>query len=731
MPAAVAWLSAAILVAGSSPTAAAVAVVAVVVCVAARRRWPAVALAAVCVALIGATCAWRLGLRESAPLRSWANDRMSVTMQGRVTADPRPFHRFGHESAVIRLDAQRTTSGPDTLSGHDAVLAFLPDGGRDLWVGRVVTLQGRLAPPVHDPSESDLAATLDVARRSVAGPAPWWWSAAQRVRQGVRDAVANAPPESRALVPALVDGDDRDISDRLDEEFRRSGMTHLLAVSGTNLTIVLAMVMAAATATGVSRRWRIVVGAVAVTGFVLVARPDPSVVRAAAMGVVGLAALQVGGRGGLRALTVAVVALLFLDPWLSRAPGFMLSVAATAGILWGVPPLAERLGRWMPRWCALVVAVPLAAQLACTPIIAVLAHQVSVVAVFANVLAAPLVAPATIAGLAGGLLDLVSEPLAQVVGATAALFAEGIILVARHGASLGGAAVPWRGSGWLLAAVVVGVAWVLWRCSDRPHVVVGVALGLGFALVRPPQWGWPPPGWVMVTCDVGQGDATVINTGGRSALLIDTGPDPMAVDLCLKRLHVRRLVAVVTTHEHADHVDGWSGARRGREVGPAIRGPSSPRGVLVARGDTMAVGDLRADVLWPPPGRAAPDRDDGTAMNSSSVVLMVRVRGLRLLLAGDLETEAQECIVASGVPLAADVLKFPHHGSGRQSVRFLDAVGARIATISVGVDNDYGHPVPGAFRMLRAAGTDWRRTDLDGDIAIAVRDGRLVVVTRH
>jgi competence protein ComEC len=547
----------------------------------------------------------------------------------------------------------------------------------------------------------------------------------------VRHAVEDAPPDSRALVPALVDGDDREVSDGLAEDFRRSGLTHLLAVSGTNLTIVLALLIAVANGAGVSRRWRVAVGFLAVTGFVLVARPDPSVVRAAAMGLVGLSALQVGGRGGLRALSVAIVALLFLDPWLSRAPGFVLSVAATAGILCGVPPLAARFARWMPRWCATVLAVPLAAQLACTPIIAILAQQVSIVAIFANVLAAPLVAPATVAGLAGGLLDLVSGALAHVPGATAALFAECIIAVARHGASFAGAAVPWRGPGWLLAILVVVVGLLVHRFADRPPVIIGVAVGVSLALVSPPQRGWPPPGWVMVACDVGQGDATVVNTGGHSALLVDAGPDPLAIDLCLKRLKVKRLLAVVLTHAHADHVDGLPGASRGRTMGPVISGPSGDRGQVVATGDRLRAGPASADVLWPPPGAAKPDPDDGTAMNSSSVVLMVRVRGLRMLLAGDVETEAQERIVASGMPLAADVLKFPHHGSGRQSPRFLQAVHARIATISVGADNDYGHPAGRAFHMLRAVQTDWRRTDLAGDIAIAVRDGRLVVVTRH
>jgi competence protein ComEC len=726
----VAWTAAGLLVGAPSEVSVITAIAAVVVVALAQGRWRDVALAAACIALVSGSCAWRVGVRESSPMREWADRRAAVVMEGRVTADPRLFQRFGDGSAAVRLDALRTTveeaGGRTTITGHDPVLAFVRGRASDLWVGQLVIVRGRLAPSDDD----ELAGTIVVDDRGRGHSAAWWWVSAQRVRQGVRNAVRDAPPDARALVPALVDGDDRDLSDGVAEEFRRSGLTHLMAVSGTNLTIVLAMVLTVGAAVGLARRRRILVGLVAIVAFVLVARADPSVVRAGAMGLVGLVALQVGGRGGLRALSVAVVALLFVDPWLSRTPGFVLSVAATAGILCAAPPMIARLARWMPPWCAVVLSVPLAAQLACTPVIAVLSGQVSIVAVFANVLAAPLVAPATVAGLLGGLIDLVSSGLALFPGAAAVFFAEGILAIAHHSAGLAGASAPWRGPGWLLACVVVGVGLVLWRFANRPHVVVGIAIGVSLGLVRPPQVGWPPPGWVMVSCDVGQGDATVVNVGGGAALLVDAGPDPLAVDLCLKRLRVRRLVGVIITHAHADHIAGWAGAARGRDVGPIFRGPSGSGGRVLSPADGFRIGDVRGRVLWPPSATSSPDRDDGTSMNNSSVVVLLQARGLRLLLAGDIETEAQERLVASGVPLAADVLKFPHHGSGRQSIRFLRAVRARIATVSVGEQNDYGHPSPGALRMLASAGTDWRRTDVDGDIAIAIRDGRLVVATR-
>jgi competence protein ComEC len=650
-----------------------------------------------------------------------------VTADGVVTSDPKSFSRFGADSSLVGLRLRRVSAHGSTMSGSFPVLAVLRDVGSDLTVGDRIVAHGRLRPS----SESDVVAVVDVDRRRVDAGPPWWWSAADRVRAGVRHSVRGPSPEARALVPALVDGDDSAVSDRVSEEFRRAGLTPLLAVSGTNLTIVLVLALAAARAIGVGRRRLIAVGLVAVVGFVLLARPEPSVLRAAAMGTVGLLAVAVGGRGGVRALATAILVLLFVDPWLSRSAGFILSACATAGILVIANPIADRFGRWMPDWLAVAISVPLAAQFSCMPALVALSGQVSLVAVVANMAAAPLVAPATIAGLVGGLTDLLHGGLALVPGTVAGWCAGGIIGIARLSASLTGAAVPWRGPWWLLLVIVPVVLLALWRVAHHPAVVVGLVLGLTVGMARPPQMGWPPAGWLMVSCDIGQGDATVLNAGGTAGILVDAGPDPLAVDGCLRRLGVRSLPLAVVTHSHADHVAGWPGAVRGRHVGIVLHGPSGGPGQPVSAGARFGVASMTLDVLWPPAGAPRPEPDDGTQMNNSSVVLRVHTHGVWLLLAGDVEPEAQSAILASGGPLAADVLKFPHHGSGRQLPAFLQAVGARIATISVGAHNDYGHPAPSALHLLRRLGTDWRRTDRDGDIAVTLRDGKLAVVTRR
>lgn len=744
--AALCWLSAALLTLGSSRTA----LVLCLGCVGlAGLAWGAgpgggrravigraVVLCALCLGAVAASCAWRIAGVEASPLRHLAEQGRVVTADVEVVLDARAFERFGTTSSVAGVRVRRIDVDGRTIRLSDRATVFFDEAAEDLVTGRRVVVRARLSPS----DAVDESATLDVLERGPTLDAAWWWEGSERLRTAVRDAVAHRDPAEAALVPALVAGDDAALPERVEEDFRRTGLTHLLAVSGTNLTIVLAVMLALARAARAPPRVLLVVGLLGVLGFVLLARPEPSVLRAAGMGLVGLAAVGYGGRGGLRALSVAVVVLLFVDPWLSRSVGFVLSVCATAGILVLAPPLTARLRRWLPHWVALAIAVPFAAQLACTPAIAAIQDEVSLVAVAANLAAGPVVAPATIFGLLGGLVDLVWPAGARVVGTVAGVSAGWIVLVARWGAGLDGAAVPWTAPWWLLLPLVVLAGWLTWRWAHRPFVVIGLSLGLALALWRPPAPGWPPPGWLVAACDVGQGDATVLRTGPSTALLVDVGPDGSGVDRCLRGLDVRSLSGVVLTHDHADHVAGFDAAVRDRGVPPVIVGTSgaAPAGhdeLRVAAGDVLEVGPWELRFLWPEAEEeprsnvgAGEGEDDGA--NDASVVVRAVAPRLSVLLTGDLEPDGQEALLRETDDVAADVLKMPHHGSSRQSERFFEAVGPRLATISAGEGNEYGHPAPAALELLRQVGARWWRTDLQGDIAIVERDGEISVVTR-
>ena len=578
-----------------------------------------------------------------------------------------------------------------------------------------------------------------------------WWRAAATVRASIRDSVAHRPADQRALVPALVDGDDAGLDEGLADDFRTTGLTHLLAVSGTNLTLVVGFLLVVARWVGVRGRWLLVVGAGGIVGFVLLARTEPSVLRAAVMGSVALLAMGSNGRRrGARALGVAVVVLLLVDPGLAVQAGFALSVLATGGIVLLAPLWRDALARWLPRWVAEAVAVPAAAQLACTPVVAAISGQVSLVAVAANLLVAPVVGPATVLGLGGGLVGLVWPAAGRPLGTLAGWCVAWIVVVARRGAALPTAALDWGGDLPALAALtvlVLAVALVGPLLLRSPVTGVGCCVLLAVAmLVRLPSPGWPPDGWVLVACDVGQGDALVLNAGPHAAVVVDAGPDPAAVDRCLDGLEIETVPLVVLTHFHADHVDGLSGVLDGRQVGAieTTRLLDPPDGVeevdTIARGAgltpapapygvTRQVGEVTLQALWPHPDSPTTGPGDGSTANEASVVLLVEVRGVRMLLTGDIEPEGQAVLARELPGLQVDVLKVPHHGSRYQDLPWLLSLGARTALVSVGADNDYGHPADTTLAPLEAAGMRVLRTDTDGDLGVVEEGGGLFTET--
>lgn len=688
-------------------------------------RRPAAAVPLLCVAAIGTSLGLRLADVESSPVVALADQRAAVTAEVQVRSDARSYAH----TVVVEVDLVKLTAGGRRIDSGGSATMFLPPGAPvpRLVVGSAATVQGRLA-PAERPQD---VATLDGQRVAVRPGSAWWWRASSAVRAGVLRAADRGPAAGRALVPGLVVGDDTRLTPAMRSDFQRAGLTHLLAVSGTNLTIVLAAAVGAAVLAGLPRRRRWVVALAAVVGFVLVARPEPSVLRAAVMGAVGLLALGLGRRGGIRSLAAAIIVLLVVDPWLARSAGFVLSVCATAGIVVLADPLARRLG-WLPRWLALAMAVPAAAQFAVTPALVALSGQVSLAALIANLAVAPAVAPATIFGLVGGLLDLVGGPLGALAGWPASVCAAWIAAVGHWAGGLQGASVDWPGPWWLSIPLLVPLAWAGWSVSRRPVVIVGLSAGLLVAMVRVPSPGWPPEGWVMVACDVGQGDATVLSLDAPGeAVVVDTGPDDAAVHACLQRLGIERVRLLVITHGDADHAAGWAGVARGRRVDQVLVGPGGgrqPPGVPVhhaAAPETFRLGSLAGEVLWPPADR----RFEST--NAACIVMRVVSRGLSLLLTCDIAPQSQAQILALGTDLRADILKFPHHGSKYQDQDFIAATGARLATVSSGAQNDYGHPTREALEMLAAAGIGWLRTDEHGDIAIAVVDGRLRIATQR
>lgn len=632
------------------------------------------------------------------------------------------------------------------MSAGALVLGTDP-GWRGLLPGQRVAASGKLLPP----RGGDLrAAVVSVKKAPVLiGSPPWAQRAAGALRAGLQRACEPLPDDAGGLLPGLVVGDTSRLDPALEADFRTTGMTHLNAVSGANVAIILGVVLYAVRWTRAGPVVTASVCAVALVGFVILARPSPSVLRAAAMGAIGLLALASGRpRAAVPALAAGVAGLILTDPELAADAGFALSVLATAGLLLLAPAWREALlrRRW-PSWAAEALAVSAAAQVACGPVIAGLSGTVSLVAVPANLVVVPAIAPATLLGIAAALLSPIWPAGARFAAWLGYWPTKWLVLVATYGARVPAGALPWPGGtlgALLLAVITVGLLVAVRRPIVRRLVAV-VALGgmLGALPVRLLAPGWPPPDWIVVACAVGQGDAIVLPAGVGRAVVIDAGPEPNAVDHCLQRLGVRQVVLFVASHFHADHVGGVEGVFRGRAVlavaGPDWPEPAGGRAAVIAAagrvplhvihpGWSYAVGGLRLTAIGPFEALHGTNSDP----NNNSLVLLARLRGETVLLPGDAETEEQDELLSHlGVAaVRADVLKVAHHGSAYQEPRFLDAVDPAVALVSVGKNNDYGHPNASLIARLARGGARVLRTDQSGDLAAVVTGHGLAVVAR-
>ncbi len=754
LPAAIgAWVGTWVATSGSTPALLLTGVVAVAAgALAISRRSLVVAVASV--VLLGSVVAGgvRAYALTSGPVADLAAQKAVATLVIQVTTEPQQITSRLGWGVQVRLDGEvvQLDGRGQAWSVRQTVTVEASGDRVGTWavvaVGATLRFSGRLAPAEVSDGVAGVVRALSVPEEL--SPPPWWLVAVDRVRSGLREAASALPEERRALVPALTLGDTTGVTAEMKDQFRATGLTHLMAVSGANLALLLAFVMLVARWCRVRGRWLSVVSLLTVAAFVVLCRGEPSVLRAAAMGLVALAALGrgAGAGGGVRLVSVAVVGLCWVDPWLSRSWGFALSVAACLGIVWWGRRWAEALGRWLPGWLAEAVAVPLAAQVATQPLVTVLSGQVSVVGVPANAVAGPFVGPATVLGFGAAGVAWAVPWLGRVVAWGAGWAAAPILWVAEAGSQLPGARLAWPASVLGVVVVVVGSAamgvlapWVL----RRSWLVLPVAVVLVIVLVRAPYHpGWPPPSWQVVACDVGQGDATVVHVTSEQAILVDTGPDPVALLGCLDQLGVQAIPLLVLTHFHADHVGGLDRLLGSRPIGRVVVSPlASPGATAGAIGAELAERGIPVTVAV-----AGQDFDVGVARwqtiaaglrlgsggegaesseeNNSSIVGRVSVPGLSVLVTGDVEPEGQQEILASGADVRATVLKVPHHGSSRQDPGFIQATGATLALIEVGKDNTYGHPASKTLRLLEGFGMQVLRTDQQGAIAITVVSGQ-------
>lgn len=732
----------------------------------ALRRRPRPLVTALSLALLGAAAGAAVTASQVATLRSGPWPELTgrqVTVEARVTEDPRQARARPDRPVrpvLLTAEVSEVAAGPgQAWSAAGPVLVVVESEDPVPWLALLPSTTLRLTVEVGEPMPHRSAEWSAVLRAAEAGapevvePPDSAQRFAGLLRAELRETVAELPPDAAALLPALIVGDVSGLPAELNEAVLATGLSHLIVVSGGHLAVLFALLIGTPSAVsrgergglaarlGVPLRTTALLGGLLLLGFLLVCRPGPSVLRAALCGGIALLAVVTGRhRALLPTLAIAALLLVLHDPALARSFGFLLSVLATGALLLLAPGWSLALQRrGVPGRLADGLAVAAAAHLVCAPVVTVFAGRVSLVAVPCNLLVEPAVAPLLVLGWAVLLTAPLLPPLAEALAWLAAWPARWIAVVARGGASLPGAEIGWPGGWWgaaLLALVSVSLVILVRRARRRRALaLVGVALLL-LAVLRPAPLtrlltGWPPGGWRLVACDVGQGDALVLSAGPGTALVVDAGPDPASVDRCLTALGVRRVPLLVLTHFHADHVGGVAGVLRGREVAAIETGPvgesaaeaagvarsAAAAGVPVRRavpGERRAVGaELSWRVLWPPAEAA------GLGDNDASVTLLLRSGGLTVLLPGDLEPRGQEGLLAAHPELGpVDVLKVPHHGSGRQHPPLLRALRPRLALISAGADNGYGHPAPDTVAALADGGAVVLRTDAQGALAV-------------
>jgi competence protein ComEC len=652
-------------------------------------------------------------------------------------------------SFAVRVPAQTRRWSEEHV--RERVLLQLPLG-RSPPQGAVIALRATAVAPRADDGEFDERGWL--ARRGVhvvlhggewrlVGRRGGVGGASDRLRRHVGDAVsAGLTGERRAVLVGIVLGEDEGLSAGLQDSFKRSGLYHLLAVSGQNVAFVAGAALGLAWLLGVPRLAAEIAALGAILGYVLAVGWQPSVVRAGVAGALAsLAWLLSRPRDRWHFLVLGAAVLLAWTPASLLEPGFQLSFAAVASIFLLVPPLARTLeGYPLPRWLAIALAVSAACGSATAPILWFQFGQVPLYSLLANVLATLAMPPLLGLALVGALLEPVlpsaTLALAWVNGWLAAYLA----WCARTVAALPYAQV---GSGYAVAALlgVPAGAVLLWRLPRwRRLRVAACAAALVPALLVWQLWphpALPPPKGLRITfLDVGQGDAVLVQVP-EGAVLVDQGPPEADVASQLRELGIRRVDALVLTHPQRDHVGGAEEVLERVAVeqvlDPRLAAESTlaadilrvaaARGVPVVEaraGAAWRLGRLRLRVLWPDgPGNPGDDP------NRHAVVLLASYGTVDALLTADAETEVTARLLSRRV----EILKVAHHGSEDAGLEAeLRELRPAVAVISAGEGNRYGHPRPETLAALGdVAGLRLYRTDVHGRVTVE-SDGRTLDV---
>lgn len=673
---------------------------------------------------------------------------LAVTFTGAAGSDcGLPSEQAQQRRAVLSFDEPVLPDQEGVLKGRAKIERYWHEGH---WVQCEVPVYLSLAYAL--PEDADSFESIVSLESSDAGSFGWWAqaasepkvlskaqaNAADHLKRRFTQALDHLPGNAQALLPGMLYGDRSGQDQALSDAMKTSGLSHLTAVSGSNIALLAAIILTMLRLFSIPRvpSALLMIGVVGM--FTWFVGPDPSVLRASLMGSIAVLCLLLGrGQASLGILSLSATILLVVDPGLGAEPAFALSVLATLGIIMLSPALTEIFGQFLPSWLAELTSICCAAQFTCLPVIIALNSNFSVYSLPTNLLVAPLLPLITAVGMVCLLLCTPLPSLAHLLLWIPGLPAELVGQVARFSASLPGAARPWPSgaTGIVLAIMLATMLCILLiagretehlRVRQVSLAMLGAILVFVAALVVPATLLYREPiddGWDIAMCDVGQGDAVILHVGENQGWLIDAGPEDGNIVQCLRRLEITALPIVFVTHSHADHfggmkavensginigqrlvsagfeLDRWAGAQI-IEAGASV--DSGPVGYQVIGPDTLAA------------KRAEP--------NDTSLVIRftfhTRIGAVDYFSAGDMETEAMGALLRRFPQAPATILKASHHGARNGGTQIIDELSPEVLLVSAGKDNSYGHPHPETLRAANQVGATVFRTDQSGTVLL-------------